>query len=347
MNVRERLEDREERTLSPFAQKSSMTRGRRRPEPACDIRPAFQHDRDRIIHSKSFRRLKHKTQVFLFPTDDHYRTRLTHTVEVSQIARTIAKALFLNEDLTEAVALGHDLGHGPFGHAGEEALNRIHCGGFNHQEQSLRIVDFLERDGKGLNLTVEVRDGILRHAKGRGDILAKDEKDKPLTREAEVVRIADVIAYTNHDVDDAIRGHVIEPSDLPEECVKSLGTTHGQRIDSMVRGVIWPSLENEEKGICIEEKIRKLMEELRDFLWQHVYENRLVHEDFEKCSRILEELYTYFLKKPDAFLEETGRDDFYDEPATCVCDYLSGMTDRYAFNLYEKLFLPLPWKIAI
>jgi dGTPase len=268
-------------------------------------------------------------------------------VEVSQIARTIAKALFLNEDLTEAIALGHDLGHGPFGHAGEEALNRIHKGGFSHQEQSLRIVDYLERDGQGLNLTLEVRDGIVKHAKGKGDILAKDEKDKPLTREAEVVRIADVIAYTNHDVDDAIRGHVIEPSDLPRECVKSLGETHGQRIDAMVRGVIWPSLENEELGICIKEKIQERMEELRDFLWQRVYESRLVHEDFEKCSRILEELYAYFLKKPAAFLEETGRDDFYDEPDTCVCDYLAGMTDRYAFNLYEKLFLPLPWKIAI
>ncbi|HVN25766.1 MAG TPA: deoxyguanosinetriphosphate triphosphohydrolase [Syntrophorhabdales bacterium] len=347
MNVRERLEDREERTLSRYAQKSSVTRGRQRPERPCDIRPAFQHDRDRIIHSKAFRRLKHKTQVFLFPTDDHYRTRLTHTVEVSQIARTVAKALFLNEDLTEAIALGHDLGHGPFGHAGEEALNRIHKGGFSHQEQSLRIVDFLERDGQGLNLTLEVRDGILKHAKGKGDILAKSQGDKPLTREAEVVRIADVIAYTNHDVDDAIRGHVIEPSDLPDECVKSLGGTHGQRIDSMVRGVISASLENEETGICIEKKTEERMEELRGFLWERVYENRIVHEDFEKCSRILEELYAYFLKKPEAFLEETSRIDFYDEPATCVCDYLSGMTDRYAFNLYEKLFLPLPWKIAI
>ena len=265
MNVRERLEDREERTLSPFAQKSSMTRGRQRPEPACDIRPAFQHDRDRIIHSKSFRRLKHKTQVFLFPTDDHYRTRLTHTVEVSQIARTIAKALFLNEDLTEAIALGHDLGHGPFGHAGEEVLNRIHKGGFSHHEQSLRIVDRLERDGQGLNLTFEVRDGILKHAKGKGDILARDEKDKPLTREAEVVRVADVIAYTNHDIDDAIRGHVIERSDLPRDCVKSLGETHGQRIDSMVRGVIWESLEHEERGICIKEEIEERMKELRGF----------------------------------------------------------------------------------
>ena len=187
MNVRERLEEREERTLSPFAQKSSTTRGRLRPEPACDIRPAFQHDRDKIIHSKSFRRLKHKTQVFLFPTDDHYRTRLTHTIEVSQIARTVAKALFLNEELVEAIALAHDLGHGPFGHAGEEALNRIHSGGFRHNEQSLRVVDRLERDGKGLNLTVEVRDGIVKHAKGRGDILARDEKEKPLTREAVVV----------------------------------------------------------------------------------------------------------------------------------------------------------------
>ncbi len=347
MNVRERLEEREKLTLSPFAQKSSATKGRLRPESACDIRPAFQHDRDKIIHSKSFRRLKHKTQVFLFPTDDHYRTRLTHTIEVSQIARTMAKALFLNEDLTEAIALGHDLGHGPFGHAGEEALNRIHSGGFRHSEQSLRIVDLLERDGKGLNLTLEVRDGIVKHAKGKGAILTKDDRDKPLTREAEVVRIADVIAYTNHDIDDAIRGHVIEPSDLPKESVRSLGETHGKRIDAMVRGVILESLENEEKGICIDEEIEERMVELRDFLWDRVYENRMVHDDFEKCARILEELYAYFLKRPDAFLEETGRSDFYDESAVCVCDYLAGMTDRYAFNLYEKLFLPLPWKIAI
>lgn len=347
MNVRERLEEREELTLSAYAQKSSLTRGRLRPEPACDIRPAFQHDRDRIIHSKSFRRLKHKTQVFLFPTDDHYRTRLTHTVEVSQIARTIAKALFLNEDLVEAIALGHDLGHGPFGHAGEEALDRIHGGGFRHNEQSLRVVDLLERDGKGLNLTVEVRDGIVKHAKGKGDILARDEKEKPLTREAMVVRIADVIAYANHDIDDAIRGNVIEPSDLPKECVRSLGQTHGQRIDAMVRGVIGESLQHEESGIGVTREVEERIKELRDFLWERVYENKMVHDDFEKCARILEELYTYFLNKPDAFLEETRRTDFYDEPATCVCDYLSGMTDRYAFNLYEKLFLPLPWKIAI
>ncbi|MBP1731443.1 MAG: deoxyguanosinetriphosphate triphosphohydrolase [Deltaproteobacteria bacterium] len=347
MTVRERLEEREERTLSPYAQKSSRSRGRLRPEPECDLRPAFQHDRDRIIHSKSFRRLKHKTQVFLFPTDDHYRTRLTHTVEVAQIARTIGKALFLNEDLVEAIALGHDLGHGPFGHAGEEALNRMHSGGFRHNEQSLRIVDMLERDGKGLNLTSEVRDGIVKHAKGKGDILPKDEKEAPLTREAGVVRIADVIAYTNHDIDDAIRGNVIRPADLPRQCVKVLGKTHGERIDTMVRGVIMESLQNESAGLCISEEVEEQIVELRDFLWDRVYENKLVHEDFEKCAMILEALYTYFLKRPEAFLQETGRKDFYDEPATCICDNLAGMTDRYAFNLYEKLFLPLPWKIAI
>ncbi|MEO0249801.1 MAG: deoxyguanosinetriphosphate triphosphohydrolase [candidate division WOR-3 bacterium] len=304
MTVRERLEEREERTLSPYAQKSSRSRGRMRPEPECDIRPAFQHDRDRIIHSKSFRRLKHKTQVFLFPTDDHYRTRLTHTVEVAQIARTIAKALFLNEDLVEAIALGHDLGHGPFGHAGEEALNRIHPGGFRHNEQSLRIVDVLERDGRGLNLTAEVRDGILRHAKGKGEILLKDEKEKPLTREAEVVRIADVIAYTNHDIDDAIRGNVIQPADLPRQSVKVLGETHGQRIDTMVRGVIMESLRNEDAGLSMSEEIKEQVVELRDFLWERVYENETVHADFHKAEKILKDLFQYFVGNPDEFLAQ-------------------------------------------
>ena len=345
MNIRAMLEDREGEYLSPFAQKSRDTRGRVRQEVACDIRPAFQHDRDRIVHSKSFRRLKYKTQVFLFPTDDHYRTRLTHTLEVSQIARTIAKSLLLNEDLVEAIALGHDLGHTPFGHSGEEVLNRLHEGGFRHNEQSLRVVDLLERDGQGLNLTVEVRDGILRHSKGKGDITIRAAGEKPLTREAEVIRVADVIAYINHDIDDAMRGNVITLPDLPEDCRRDLGDTHSRRIDRMVRAVIGESLKNND--VSIEPKVEEHMEELRGFLYERVYENNLVHAEFTKCSMIIEELYRYFLDQPDAFLEETGAKEFYDDPSTCVCDFIAGMTDRYAFNLFERIFLPMPWKIPV
>lgn len=345
MNIRNKLEEREELALSPYARKSRDSRGRLRKEIECDIRPSFQHDRDRIIHSKSFRRLKHKTQVFLSPMDDHYRTRLTHTLEVAQIARTIGKACLLNEDLIEAIALGHDLGHTPFGHAGEDVLNRIHPGGFRHNEQSLRVVDVLEKDGQGLNLTHEVREGILKHTKGKGDIIAKDDVDRPSTREAEIVRIADVIAYINHDIDDAIRGHVIAEGDLPKSSRDHLGRTHSSRIDTMVRGVIDETLKN--NAVSIGEDLESRMLELRDFLYERVYESEMVHEDFKKCTRIVEDLYTYFLNNPEAFLEETGRTVFYDEPSTCVCDYIAGMTDRYAFTLFEKLFLPMPWKIPV
>ena len=343
MNIRKMLEDREEENLSPYAQKSRHTRGRLKEEVPCDIRPAFQHDRDRIVHCKAFRRLKYKTQVFLFPSDDHYRTRLTHTLEVSQIARTIAKSLFLNEDLVEAIALGHDLGHTPFGHAGEATLHRLHPGGFRHNEQSLRVVDILERSGQGLNLTMEVRDGILKHSKGRGAIVITEEADKPLTREAEVVRVADVIAYINHDIDDAIRGGVITRDDLPSRCRKFLGDTHSQRIDRMVRAVIGETVKT--GSLSIEQEIEGCMIELRDFLYTHVYENSAVHEEFEKCSKIIEDLYRCFMERPEAFLEEAGYESFYAAPSTCVCDYIAGMTDRYAFNLFEKIFLPMPWKM--
>ncbi len=347
MDIRERLEKREELILSPFAQKSSQTRGRLKPEPECDIRPAFQHDRDRITHSKSFRRLKHKTQVFLSPAGDHYRTRLTHTLEVAQIGRTIAKALDLNEDLVEAISLGHDLGHTPFGHAGEEVLNDIHKGGFRHYEQSLRVADILERDGKGLNLTYEVRDGILRHSKGKGEIVIRDETEKPLTKEAEVVRAADVIAYLNHDIDDAIRGNVIAEEDLPGGCREFLGFTVSDRIDRMVRGVISETQKDSELRINFGGDLEEHIVQLRDFLYEMVYDSNIVHRDFLKCSRIITDLYQYFLKNPDAFLKETEKSDFYDEPATCVCDLIAGMTDRYAFNLFEKIFLPLPWNIPL
>ena len=345
MDIRLRLEEREERILAPYAQRSNMTRGRLREEPECDIRPAFQHDRDRITHSKSFRRLKHKTQVFLAPAGDHYRTRLTHTIEVAQIGRTIARALSLNEDLVEAIALGHDLGHTPFGHAGEEVLNTIHRGGFRHYEQSLRVVDILEKDGEGLNLTTEVRDGILRHSKGKGAIVVRGAGDKPLTKEAEVVRVADIIAYINHDIDDATRANVIHEEDLPGQSREYLGSSSSDRIDTMVRGVISQSLRNENEELAFGDELEGHIVQFRDFLYERVYDSPVVHQDFLKCSRIIEDLYHYFLRNEDVFLGETGAKDFYDEPAECVRDFVAGMTDRYAFNLFERFFLPLPWKI--
>lgn len=347
MNIRERLEEREELILSPYAQKSVATRGRVRPEAECDIRPAFQHDRDRITHSKSFRRLKYKTQVFLLPTGDHYRTRLTHTLEVSQIARTICRALSLNEDLVEAIALGHDLGHTPFGHSGEAVLNALYPGGFRHYEQSLRVVDILEKDGLGLNLTHEVRDGILKHSKGKGDIFVREDEERPLTKEAEVVRIADIIGYLNHDVDDAIRGNVISENSIPKHLTDRLGHSVSDRIDSMVRGVIRSTLGNGKMELECGEELESCIVEMRRFLYERVYESTIVHSDFIKCSRIIEDLYEYFLKHPAAFLKETGREDFYDDPSTCVRDFIAGMTDRYAFSLFEKLFLPMPWSIPV
>lgn len=347
MDIRTRLEEKEKHILSPHAQKSSASRGRLRTEPECDIRPAFQHDRDRITHSKAFRRLKHKTQVFLTPSGDHYRTRLTHTLEVSQIARTIAKALALNEDLVEAIALGHDLGHTPFGHAGEDTLNRIHPGGFRHNEQSIRVVDIIEKDGRGLNLTIEVRDGILRHSKGKGSIIIRGEDERPLTKEAEVVRLSDVIAYLNHDLDDAIRAGVIREEDIPAEYRSYLGTNSSDRIDTMVRGVITETLRSGSMTISFGDELEMYIVRLRDYLYEHVYDNMLVHGDFLKCSRIIEDIYEHFMKHPEVFLGEAEKDDFYDDPAVCVCDFVAGMTDRFAFNLFEKVFLPLPWKIQV
>jgi dGTPase len=343
--IREELEEREKLTLSPFAALSSETKGRQLYEEECPLRPSFQHDRDRIIHSKSFRRLKHKTQVFLVPAGDHYRTRLTHTLEVSQIARTISKALCLNEDLTEAIALGHDLGHTPFGHAGEETLNEIVADGFNHADQSLRVVDLLERDGKGLNLTFEVRDGILKHTKGKGEILCVDPSEMASTLEGQVVRIADIVAYVNHDIDDAIRGGVISQSDIPKGCLKCLGDTHSKRINTMVNSIVSETIRFRSERLTISEDVLSAIWDLREFLWDRVYENETVHADFHKAAKILRELYQYLMNDPDYFLTLTGNNTLYDSLERCVCDFLAGMTDRYAFNLYEKLFLPLPWAI--
>jgi dGTPase len=340
------LEERERLILSPFATFSSMTKGRQRFEEECPLRPSFQHDRDRIIHSKSFRRLIHKTQVFLAPAGDHYRTRLTHTLEVSQIARTISKALRLNEELTEAISLGHDIGHTPFGHAGEDTLNQIIPGGFSHSDQSLRVVDLLEKDGQGLNLTYEVRDGILRHSKGRGDILCEDPDSMATTLEGQVVRIADIIAYINHDIDDAVRGGVISQKDIPVRCLNSLGETHSKRINTMVNDFITETLRLDDGKLHVREEILSAMIELREFLWDRIYENEMVHADFHKAAKILKELYQYFMEHPDAFLSLIEKESLYDSRERCICDFLAGMTDRYAFNLYEKVFLPLPWKIV-
>ncbi len=341
--IREELEEQEKKFLSPFATLSSMSKGRPSVEEKCPLRPAFQHDRDRIIHSKSFRRLTHKTQVFLAPTGDHYRTRLTHTLEVSQIARTISKALRLNEDLTEAISLGHDLGHTPFGHAGEDTLNEILPGGFNHSDQSLRVVDLLEKDGRGLNLTFEVRDGILKHTKGKGEILCQDPTSMASTLEGQVVRLADIIAYINHDIDDAIRGEVISLNDIPEDCIRRLGDTHSKRINTMVNDIVSETLQAGGGRLSISEEILSAMWDLREFLWERVYENETVHADFHKAAKILRELYQYFMEKPNHLLTLIERQTLYDSLERCISDFLAGMTDRYAFNLYEKLFLPLPW----
>jgi dGTPase len=345
MLIRKMLEEREERFLSPYAQLSSRTRGRALAEEECSIRPAFQHDRDRIIHSKSFRRLKHKTQVFLIPGGDHYRTRLTHTLEVSQIARTMAKALCLNEELTEAIALGHDLGHTPFGHAGEEILNAICPGGFHHSAQSLRVVDLLENDGKGLNLTFEVRDGILKHSKGKGDLISEDPTYMPITYEGRVVRMADIIGYVNHDLDDAIRAELISPDDIPRDCVEVLGNSHGQRIDTMVRDILEQAVGSEPLKIGLGEKRLEATVKLRDFLYERVYDLPQVHGDFVKSAKIIRELYAYFLENKEEFQKEAGETFAHEPLERSIADFIAGMTDRYAFKLYEKIFLPQPWLI--
>ena len=343
MNIREELERMEIETLSPKACLNIHSKGRSRPEEPCPIRPAFQRDRDRIIHSKSFRRLKHKTQVFLTPFGDHYRTRLTHTLEVSQIARTIAKALKLNETLTEAIAMGHDLGHTPFGHAGEEVLNRIHPGGFKHKEQSLRVVEKLEKGGRGLNLTLEVRDGILHHSKGRGDILP-DEDDKALTMEGEIVRIADIVAYVNHDIDDALRAGIINEKDLPPGSTRILGQSIVERINTLVKDIIYSTIACDFNSIRMSEDVLVATDDLRSFLYQNVYYNPVTRAEFEKASKILEELYSYFLTHTERIIAEEPQEEG-ENTERIVCDFIAGMTDRYALMKYEKIFLPQPWMV--
>ncbi len=344
MTIRERLEEAERRILHPRAAFAADSRGRARPEPDDDLRTVFQRDRDRILHAKSFRRLKGKTQVFLAPVGDHYRTRLTHTLEVAQVGRTIARALFLNESLVEAIVMGHDLGHTPFGHAGESTLRRILPGGFHHVRQSLRVVDVLEREGRGLNLTAEVRDGILRHTKGKGAVLV--DGGEPLTLEAEIVRIADIVAYVCHDLDDALRAGVVRDGDVPEKISRVIGRSHGERLAAFVGDVVRENDLDRVPHIAMSGEVHEALLGLRDFLYGRVYENPAVHAEFVKAEKLLTELYEYLLADEDRFRREHGprKSAGPDALRRDVVDYLCGMTDRYAIELYERLFVPRGWE---
>ncbi len=343
--IREQTEAIEDQTLHPRAARSAQSRGRSRPEKEGEIRTCFQRDRDRVIHSKAFRRLKYKTQVFLAPKGDHYRTRLTHVLEVSQIARTIARALRLNEDLTEAIALAHDLGHTPFGHAGEAVLREIHPGGFEHYAQSLRVVEALERDGKGLNLTFEVKDGVVKHSKGKGNIIPATPAEAASTLEGQVVRVSDSIAYLNHDLDDALRAKVIKKSDIPSEATRVLGESYSARIDTMVKDVIHETARDEGlPGLRMSEGLLGSIAALRRFLYDRVYENEGTKAEFRKAKKILEDLYAYFLEHPE--------EAFHDHPVLkreeahrVVCDFIAGMTDRFALATYERIFMPRQWTV--
>ena len=342
MTIREQLEAREREMLAPQAAKSAASRGRLRPEQEDDVRPAFQRDRDRIIHCKAFRRLKHKTQVFFAPTGDHYRTRLTHTLEVSQIARTIAKVLRLHEELTEAIALGHDLGHTPFGHAGERIIDQLMPGGFNHYEQSLRIVDVLENDGRGLNLSWEVRDGIAKHSKGKSGVpVGMDDALRASTMEGQIMRVADLIAYVNHDIDDATRGGLMNAEDLPQEPVRILGGSASARIGTLVKDVVSETLAGGLTEIRMSDRVLNAVLALRSFLFGAVYENTVATIEFRKASDILSGLWEKVRGRPDEFLDRrTIEQDGLDAAAR---DFLAGMTDRYAVRLFEQLYIPKPW----
>jgi dGTPase len=341
-SIRRQLETREHEILAPQAAKSDATRGRLRPEAEDPIRPAFQRDRDRVIHSKAFRRLKHKTQVFFAPEGDHYRTRLTHTLEVSQIARSIAKVLRLNEELTEAIALGHDLGHTPFGHAGERVLQSLVPGGFEHYEQSLRIVDVLEHDGAGLNLTWEVRDGIARHSKGKHGVpVGADPAHRASTIEGQIARVADIIAYVNHDIDDAVRAGLLKSDDLPRERTQLLGRTSSERIGTMVTDVVLRTLEGGLSEVRMSDEVLDATIGLRSFLFDAVYENEVATAEFKKAAGILGGLWEKVRESPREFLDQRVIDS--EGLDVAAKDFVAGMTDRYAVNLYEQLFIPKPW----
>ncbi len=334
MNLREQREQLENQILSPMAAKSAESKGRQLIEEECSVRTAFQRDRDRITHSKAFRRLKHKTQVFISPEGDHYRTRLTHTLEVSQIARTVARALQLNEDLCEAIALGHDLGHTPFGHAGETALNEVFNEGFKHNEQSLRIVELLE-DGRGLNLTLEVRDGILNHTGNQN----------PFTLEGQIVKIADRIAYINHDIDDALRAGILKNEDLPEETISILGNNSSHRIDTMVKDLINNSMDK--PAVELSAPVRKAVQELREFMFDNVYVGSSAKKEDQKIKIMFKLLFEYFIENPE---EIYLHNPFHDNGVSLerrVCDYIAGMTDRYFITTYQKIFIPNPWALEL
>jgi dGTPase len=352
MTIRERTELLERETLSPYAAKAADSRGRPKAEEPDPVRTAFQRDRDRVLHSKAFRRLKHKTQVFLDPEEDHYRTRLTHTLEVAQIARTVARALRLNEDLTEAVALAHDLGHPPFGHEGEEALDDVlreylpdeH---FRHYEQSLRVVDTLEKGGQGLNLTFETRDGILGHSKGRSDLqdaAGTAARMGGLPLEASVVRICDRIAYVNHDIDDAVRAGLLRHEDLPHETLSVLGRTHGERITTMVLNVIETSTDR--PTVAMGEPILGATNRLKDFLFTNVYTQRnAAKAELAKGSQLLKQLFRLYMEHPDLVPGGRATDEMDTRTrAVAVLDYISGMTDRYAADMFLRHFFPREWR---
>lgn len=334
MKIREQLEERETQILSQFATLSKDSKGRDRDEKPCDIRPCFQRDRDRILYSKSFRRLKDKTQVFLSPDGDHYRTRMTHTLEVSQNARTIAKALRLNEDLAEAIALGHDLGHTPFGHAGERALNEVCPFGFRHNEQSLRIVEHLENYGSGLNLTWEVRDGIINH----------EMELRAATLEGRVVRLSDKIAYMHHDMDDALRGGILVESDVPRELAKVIGYTNREWIDSFIHDIISSSMDQDD--IKMSPEVDDAFHKLRKFMFERVYTNPVAKSQEGKVEDMIKILYQYYVDHVDKLPEYLKRMmDQGTEKERAVCDYVSSMTDRYAVAVFEEVYIPRSWNV--
>ena len=333
MDIRQQLQRREEDMLSPRACRSAQSRGRARPEEECDVRAPFQRDVDRVVYSKAFRRLKHKTQVFLQPEGDHYRTRMTHTLEVSRIARTIARALSLNEDLTEAVALGHDLGHTPFGHAGERLLDQVMEGGFAHYKQSLRVVDRLEKNGQGLNLTWEVRNGIVCHTKGA----------PAATLEGQVVRLADHIAYINHDIEDALRGGVIYPMDIPLEVSQVLGFTHKERIDTLVRDAIQASWDQD--AVRQSPEVGEAMGALKDFMFASVYTNPVAKGEEGMAQDMLLRLFDHYRKEPDQLPEDFQAIRLEEGVDRAVCDYIAGMTDPFAVQKFEEIFIPKGWTV--
>lgn len=334
MNIREEQEKREHLILSPYASFSDQSRGRDREEEQCPMRTIYQRDRDRIIHCKAFRRLKHKTQVFLAPEGDHYRTRLTHTLEVAQIARSIARALNLNEDLTEAIALGHDLGHTPFGHAGERTLNSLCPMGFAHYKQSIRVVELLEKDGKGLNLTWEVRDGIVNHR----------TSGNPSTLEGKAVRLSDKIAYINHDIDDGIRAGILKESDIPSEYTYVLGNSTKERLNTMISDIVVNSLGKND--IVMSEPVHKAMTDLRKFMFESLYLNSTAKSEEAKADKLITELYRYYVANTDKLPDTYKRfiTEFDERPEQVVCDYIAGMSDQYSISKFQEIFVPKAWK---